>query len=30
MAKAFTLDGTYVHLKPDDSARAMEGGWLTL
>lgn len=33
MAKAFTLDGTYVHLKPDDSARAMEGGdrfWATI
>lgn len=26
MAGAFTLDGTYIHLKPDDSARAMEGG----
>jgi len=33
MAKAFTLDGTYVHLKPDDSARAMKGGdrfWATI
>lgn len=33
MAKAFTLDGTYIHLKPDDSARAMEGGdrfWATI
>lgn len=33
MAEAFTLDGTYIHLKPDDSARAMEGGdrfWATL
>ena len=33
MAKAFTLDGTYVHLKPDDSAWAMEGGdrfWATI
>lgn len=33
MAKAFTLDGTYVHLKPDNSARAMEGGdrfWATI
>ncbi len=24
--RAFTLDGTYIHLQPDDSARAMEGG----
>lgn len=33
MAKAFTLDGTYIHLKPDDSARAVEGGdrfWATI
>lgn len=33
MAKAFSLDGTYIHLKPDDSARAMEGGdrfWATI
>ena len=33
MAEAFTLDGTYIHLKPDDSARAMEGGdrfWATI
>jgi quercetin dioxygenase-like cupin family protein len=33
MTKAFTLDGTYIHLKPDDSARAMEGGdrfWATI
>jgi quercetin dioxygenase-like cupin family protein len=33
MAGAFTLDGTYIHLKPDDSARAMEGGdpfWATI
>lgn len=33
MAKAFTLDGTHIHLKPDDSARAMEGGdrfWATI
>ena len=26
MARAFTLDGTYIHLKPDDSARILEGG----
>ena len=33
MAGAFTLDGTYIHLKPDDSAQAMEGGdrfWATI
>lgn len=33
MAGSFTLDGTYIHLKPDDSARAMEGGdrfWATI
>jgi quercetin dioxygenase-like cupin family protein len=33
MAGTFTLDGTYIHLKPDDSARAMEGGdpfWATI
>lgn len=33
MANAFTLDGTYIHLKPDDGARAMEGGdrfWATI
>jgi quercetin dioxygenase-like cupin family protein len=33
MAGVFTLDGIYVHLKPDDSARAMEGGdrfWATI
>lgn len=33
MAKVFTLDGTYIHLKPDDCARAMEGGdrfWATI
>lgn len=33
MANAFTLDGTYIHLKPDDSARAIEGGdpfWATI
>ena len=26
MARAFTLDGTYIHLTPDEGARAMEGG----
>lgn len=26
MARAFTLDGTYIHLKADDSARTLEGG----
>jgi len=26
MAEAFTLDRTYIHLRPDDSARAMQGG----
>ena len=33
MADAFRLDGTYIHMKPDDSARAMEGGdrfWSTI
>jgi mannose-6-phosphate isomerase-like protein (cupin superfamily) len=33
MAGSFTLDGTYIHLKPDDSARAMAGGdrfWATI
>lgn len=33
MAKVFTLDGTYIHLTPDDSARAIEGGdpfWATI
>ena len=33
MPETFTLDGTYIHLKPDDSARAMEGGdrfWATI
>lgn len=33
MAGVFTLEGTYIHLKPDDSARAMEGGdrfWATI
>ncbi|MBI2737422.1 MAG: cupin domain-containing protein [Rhodospirillales bacterium] len=26
MNAAFTLDGTYIHLRPDESALAMEGG----
>ena len=26
MSPAFTLDGTYIHLRPDDSAVVMEGG----
>jgi len=26
MSKAFSLDSTYLHLRPDDSALAMEGG----
>lgn len=26
MVETFTLDSTYIHLGPDDSARAMEGG----
>ncbi|WP_422032359.1 cupin domain-containing protein [Reyranella sp.] len=26
MARTFTLDGTYIHLAPDEGARAMEGG----
>jgi len=26
MTEAFTLAGTYIHLNPDGSARAMEGG----
>lgn len=26
MARAFTLDGTYIHLTPDEGARAIEGG----
>ena len=26
MARAFTLQDTYIHLKPDDSARTLEGG----
>lgn len=26
MAKAFSLDSTYIHLGPDESARTMEGG----
>jgi mannose-6-phosphate isomerase-like protein (cupin superfamily) len=26
MAKAFSLDSTYIHLSPDESARTMEGG----
>ena len=33
MTNAFTLDGTYIHLKPDNGARAMEGGerfWATI
>jgi quercetin dioxygenase-like cupin family protein len=33
MTAAFMLDGTYIHLKPDESARAMEGGerfWATI
>jgi quercetin dioxygenase-like cupin family protein len=33
MAKAFTLDDTYIHLKPDDGAQAIEGGdrfWATI
>jgi mannose-6-phosphate isomerase-like protein (cupin superfamily) len=33
MAKAFTLDDTYIHLKPGDGAQAIEGGdrfWATI
>ena len=26
MNPAFTLDSTYIHLRPDESALAMEGG----
>ena len=26
MSPAFSLDSTYIHLRPDESARAMEGG----
>jgi len=26
MTQAFSLDGTYIHLRPDESALAMEGG----
>ena len=26
MTPAFTLDSTYIHLRPDESALAMEGG----
>ena len=26
MTEAFSLHGTYIHLRPDESARAMEGG----
>ncbi len=26
MTQAFSLDSTYIHLQPDESALAMEGG----
>ena len=26
MSEAFTLDSTYIHLRPDESAISMEGG----